>query len=126
MRLDKRIVVAVQLLLIIPAALFIVALLVRDLQPLLDQAAYIARLVVIWYSERVWTLWLFLAALPFTVFVLGSGALMQDWTARLDPRHVNPRTSVVIDFQPTAIAIWALTMLSAVILTVVAVHVLIS
>ena len=63
----NRIVAAFELLLILPAALFMAALVARNLQPLQDSAQQL----VMWYAGRIWTLWVLLLALPLTVLVTG-------------------------------------------------------
>ena len=67
----NRIVAAFELLLILPAALFMAALVARNLQPLQDSAQQL----VMWYAGRIWTLWVLLLALPLTVLVTGCATL---------------------------------------------------
>ena len=67
----KRSVIVAQLLLIFPSALFMGALVVRELQPLQNEPAHTAQQLVMWYAARMWTLWVLLIALPFAVLVTG-------------------------------------------------------
>jgi hypothetical protein len=66
-----RLVAAFELLLILPAALFMAALVARNLPPLQDSAQQL----VMWYAGRIWTLWVLLLALPLTVLVTGCSTL---------------------------------------------------
>lgn len=76
------------------------ALVARKLpQPVLASPA---EQLVAWYSARMWTLWLLLLALPMAAFFGGCASLAQAWT----PRFVFVAT----------------TLLSAVILAIVVLH----
>jgi hypothetical protein len=70
-----RTIAALELALIFPAGLFMLALAVRNLTPLPLEVTSTAQQVVAWYAARMWTLWVFLLALPFTVLVSGVAAL---------------------------------------------------
>ncbi len=72
---NKRIVAVAELLLICPAALFLTAVLARNLEPL----QYVAQEIVTWYSGRHWTLWLLLIGLPMTALLTGGATLL--WTS---------------------------------------------
>ena|SRR5579864_4712107 len=56
-----------QLLLILPAILFLGSVVARNIQPLEPAAER----VVMWYAARMWTLWVLLLALPSVVFLTG-------------------------------------------------------
>ena len=72
-RLDSRTFVAVsEFILLFPAALFLLAVVARYLQPI----AYPAQQIVTWYSDRMWTLWVLLIALPLIALFSGSLALL--------------------------------------------------
>jgi hypothetical protein len=74
MNLPKRTIAATELLLIFPAALFMTALFVRNLQPLQYQPAHAAEQIVSWYAVRPRIgLWGLLIALPLAVLVTGCG-----------------------------------------------------
>jgi hypothetical protein len=79
-----RIIGALELALIFPAGLFMFALAVRNLTPLPFEVTNTAQQVVTWYAARMWTLWVFLLALPFTVLVSGAAAL---WYTNHEPVH---------------------------------------
>jgi hypothetical protein len=124
MHINKRSIAATQLLLIFPATLFMAALLARHLQPLLYEPAHTAQLIVMWYSGRVWTLWVLLIDLPLAVLVLGCVTLLKDWIAYTKPQQVTPQPSAKVRLHPATIIIVAVTLAAGVILAVVAVHML--
>src|SRR5580704_12217210 len=74
-----RIIAALELVLILPAALFMTALVLRNLQPLQFEPAHSAQLLVMWYAGRMWTLWVLLFALPIIVLVSGCAELIRNW-----------------------------------------------
>jgi hypothetical protein len=115
---NKRAIPIIQLLLILPAALFMIALVFRVLGPLQYEPAHAAQAIVMWYSRRIWTLWVLLIALPLAVLGVGCAMLLSQWTdgARL-------RTSVaLIRADRTTLFSTVLTLAAAVILVIVAVH----
>ena len=71
----KRTIVAIELVLIFPAALFMTALVLRNL----PQFEHGAQQLVMWYAQRLWTLWVLLLGLPLTVLVSGCAPLARDW-----------------------------------------------
>lgn len=103
----KRLAPILQLILILPAAVFMLALILRPL------GAPVAAEVVKWYSGRFWTLWLLLSLLPLAVFVIGCLSLWSHWREGATPRPDRAWPLVL-----------ALTVLAAVILVVVGAHVL--
>jgi hypothetical protein len=62
-----------QLLLLVPALLFMTALVLRGLAGLA-----FARRVVDWYAGRIWSLWGLLVLLPLGALAVGCAALLQD------------------------------------------------
>jgi hypothetical protein len=66
----KGLVAVLQFALLLPAALFMFALFARSA----FAPATEAEQLVLWYSARMWTLWLLLLALPLAAF--GAGAAM--------------------------------------------------
>ena len=65
----------VQLALIVPAALFLLAVFARGVGPIESDSAQTAQAIVTWYSSRLWTLWVLLLALPIGAFVIGGATL---------------------------------------------------
>ena len=119
-----RIIAGMELVLIFPAALFMTALALRSLQPLQYEPAHSAQQLVMWYAGRMWTLWVLLLGLPFTVLVSGCAELLQSWnrdfvlplTARQSPAMVRAHLATLF--------IAATTLLAGVILAIVVLHVL--
>ncbi len=80
----RRALAAVELVLIFPAALFMTALFVRNLQPQQFEPAHTAQRIVEWYANRTHLgLVLFLMAFPLAVLSIGCVSLVRSW--RLDP-----------------------------------------
>src|SRR5580693_6637457 len=73
-----RVIAALELVLILPAALFMTALALRNVQPLQYEPAHSAQQLVLWYAGRMWTLWVLLFGLPFTVLVSGCAELLHN------------------------------------------------
>lgn len=90
MRFSKYVVAVTELLLVFPAALFMTALFVRNLQPQQLQPAHAAQQIVMWYAARPRTgLWMFLIALPLTVLVSGCATVWQRWKSDDDLRQAS-------------------------------------
>jgi hypothetical protein len=79
-----RLAAAIDVLLVLPAALFMTALFVRSAFP----PAGAAQAVIAWYSGRGWTLWLLLLALPAAAVVVGSGTLLATGALRALRQHL--------------------------------------
>jgi cytochrome b561 len=83
MKTTKQTLAIVELLLVIPASLFMIALFLREVQPL----AQTGRLVD-WFSHHVILgLYVFLVAMPLTAFVVGSASLLRIWRRDLEFRQ---------------------------------------
>ena len=76
-----RFVAAMELALIFPAALFMTAVLVAAGDAPQYDLARIAQRIVMWYSARMWTLWLLLLALKFCC----AGHWLRDVATQLEP-----------------------------------------
>jgi hypothetical protein len=121
----KRLVAAAELLLILPAVLFIAALFVRNLQPAQSEPAHTAAQIVQWYSA--WPLvglWVLLIALPAAVLVTGARTLLRDWTDDAVLREAAWRTIATIRGHLATVVVAATTVVAGVILAIVALHVL--
>ena len=79
MRKLTSVIAALELVLILPAALFMTALVVRELETLPYVPAHTAQRIVLWYSGHAWTLWVLLLALPLAVLVIGCTTLARGW-----------------------------------------------
>jgi hypothetical protein len=118
----KRPIAALELLLLFPAALFMAALVVRQLQPLLAAAAQAAQAIVLWYAGRVWTLWVLLIALPLAVLVTGGAALWRGWREDAGLRQAARRPFVAIRTHGAAVFVAVTTLGAGVFLAIVALH----
>jgi hypothetical protein len=75
MRTIKRTLAVIELLLVFPAALFMIALFLREVQPL----AQTGRLVE-WFSHHVVLgLYVALIAMPLAAFVVGCAIVLRSW-----------------------------------------------
>jgi hypothetical protein len=80
MKLIRRFFAAAELLLVFPAALFMSALFVRNIQPQQHEPAHTAQRIVEWYAARPHVgLWVLLIALPTFVVVAGCFTLGRTW-----------------------------------------------
>src|SRR5262245_53457523 len=91
-----RLIAVAEMVLIFPAALFMSALVVRQLQPLQYQPAHSAQRLVMWYAGRPWTLWLLLLCLPSTVLVTGCAALVHRWRRDIVPRSTTRQSLAMV------------------------------
>ena len=125
MRLPRFTLAAAELLLISPAVLFMTALFVRNLQPQQYEPAHSAQQIVTWFSLRPHLgLWVFLMALPATVFFTGCAVLVRSWNAELALRNVVRDMAAAIKPHLTTLLIALATATAAGILAIVALHVL--
>ena len=120
----KRTIAATQLLLIFPAALFMTSLLVRHLQPLQYEPAHTAQQIVLWYSGRLWTLWVLLIALPFAALVTGGAALLRSSNSDVELPHARWQTVAAIRAHVATLLVAAATLTAGGILAIVVLHML--
>ena len=118
-----RIIAVMELMLIFPAALFMIALALRNLQPLQYEPAQSAQQLVMWYAGRMWTLWVLLLGLPFTVLVSGCAALLLSWDRDIVP-PLTARSLAMVRAHLATLFIAATTLIAGVILAIVVLHVL--
>lgn len=116
----KRVIPIAQLLFILPAALFMTALIVRMLGPLQYEPAHTAQQIVTWYSGRIWTLWVLLVALPLAVLGLGGVVLLGHWTHGALPGTLH----ALIRADRATLLAGALTLAAGMILIIVTLHML--
>jgi hypothetical protein len=115
-----RVVGALQLVLIFPAALFMTAVVVRNVEPLQERAQGIVML----YAGRVWTLWVLLLALPLCVLFTGCATLLHGWNRDVElPNTVRPS---LLAFRPPSATLFvaATTLAAAGIFAIVILHML--
>ena len=121
----KRSIATLELLLILPATSFMLALFLRNVQPEPYQPAQAARHLVDWFAARqVLGLQLFLISFPFTALVLGAAFILRTW--RHDPNLRQFAFSTVSTLRTYAsfLLVAASTLLAFAILSVVALHLL--
>ncbi len=117
-----RFIAAIQLALILPAALFMTAVLVAVGDAPQYDLAHVAQRIVTWYSARMWTLWLLLLGLPFAVVVTGCATLLRSWNHGVELPH--PTRLAMIPAPLATLSVAATTLLSAGILAIVVLHML--
>jgi hypothetical protein len=112
---------ALQLILILPAALFLSSVVVRNVPPFSSGAQW----VVMLYVGKVWTLWLLLLLLPLLVLVTGCLTLLRVWNEPHDVAIPQPFSVAVVQASATR-RVAAMSVLSAGILVTVVLHMLAS
>jgi hypothetical protein len=119
-----RIIAVLELVLIFPAALFMTALVLRNLQPLQYEPARSAQQLVMWYAGRMWTLWVLLSGLPFIVLVSGCAELLRRWNRDSALGLISQRSLAVVRAHLASLFVAATTLIAGVILAIVVLHVL--
>lgn len=124
MRTLTRLIAAMQLALIIPAALFLTAVLVSAGDAPQYDLARVAQGIVKWYSARTWTLWLLLLALPLAVLVTGCATLLRSWNHGAELPYPARQSLAMIPVPLATLFVAGMTLTSASILAVVLLHML--
>jgi hypothetical protein len=125
MRLPKYTIATAELLLIFPAALFMAALFLRNVQPPQYEPAHTAQQIVTWYAGRPRIgLWGFLITLPLTVLVTGSATLLRRWSDDIELRQAGRHTLAVLRAHLATAMIAVATLTAGGVLAIVALHVL--
>ena len=123
MKLISRALAAAEVALVLPAGLFMAALIARDLQPPQSQPAHAAQRVVAWYAARPGVgLWVLLVALPLLALVTGSGMLLHAWRGDAALRRAAGRVLAALRAHLAALVIAAATLAAGGILAIVALH----
>src|SRR3954469_9781435 len=119
----KRTLAATELLLVLPAGLFMAALFVRNLQPAPYEPAQTARRLVDWFSARpLLGLDVFLIALPFAAFVLGCATVLRSGQSYVEFRPAAWKTLAAGRVSLTTLLIAGATLVAGCVLTIVALH----
>ncbi len=119
----KRTIAATELLLVFPAALFMTALFVRNLQPAQYEPAHTARRLVEWFSARPHLgLDVFLIALPFAALVFGSVTVLRSWRNDAALRQAARETLAALRAHLATLLITGATLTAGGILAIVALH----
>ncbi|HEX7892657.1 MAG TPA: hypothetical protein VF447_00605 [Terriglobales bacterium] len=123
MKTMKPAVAATELLLVFPAALFMTALFVRNLQPQQYEPAHTAQRIVDWYAASPHVgLWLLLIALPLVVLFLGVVTLARNWKADAELRQAAQQVAQNIRGHVATLLVTLATLTAAGILAIVALH----
>jgi hypothetical protein len=123
MKSIMRPVAIIESLLVFPAALFMTALFVRNIQPAPYEPAQTARRLVQWFSGRpILGLDVFLIALPFAAFVIGCVAVLRSWRSDAELRRVTLATLAAVRSQWPALLIAVATLIAGGIMAIVALH----
>ena len=125
MKTIKPSVAVAEVLLIFPAALFMVALVVRELQPVQYEPAHSAQRIVDWYAARVHLgLWVLLIALPLIVLITGSVALLHAWRDSPELRQATTQTLAAVRSNLATLFVAATTLAAFAFLAIVALHII--
>src|SRR5690242_2909517 len=119
-----RLIATLQAGLLFPAALFMAALVVRELRPLQYQPARSAHQLVMWYAGRVWTLWILLLALPLTVLGMGCATLFRNWNHEMALAQNVRQSLAAIRANVATLLVATTTVAAAGILVIVVLHML--
>jgi hypothetical protein len=119
----NRAIAIMELFLVFPAALFMTALFVRNIQPAPYEPAQTARRLVEWFSARtILGLDVFLIALPLAAFVIGGATLLRSWRSEAALRQAALETLATVRAHAAALLIAGATLISGGILAIVAIH----
>jgi hypothetical protein len=119
----KRTIAATELLLVSPAALFMTALFVRDVQAAPAEPAHTAQRVVDWFSAHlVLGLYVFLGALPLAALVIGGATVLGSWRTDAELRQAARETLAAVRAHLATLLIAGATLTAGGILAIVALH----
>ncbi|HUV68919.1 MAG TPA: hypothetical protein VMW15_04600 [Terracidiphilus sp.] len=125
MKTIKPVIAAAELLLIFPAALFMSALFVRELQPQQFEPAHTAQQIVSWYAARPHVgLWVLLIALPLIVLTTGIFTLLRVWNSNAELRGATRQTLATVRAHLATLFVAAATLAAFGFLAIVALHML--
>jgi hypothetical protein len=125
MRIPRSAIAGVELLFIAPAALFMTALFVRNLQPQEYEPAHTAQQIVMWYAARPHTgLWLFLMVLPALVLLIGCATLCSQWRKDAELRTATRQFLVLARRHLATILVSGASLMAVGVLAIVALHTL--
>jgi hypothetical protein len=118
MRTIKRSVAVIELLLVFPAALFMIALFLREVQPLAQTGR-----VVEWFSHHVVLgLYVALVAMPLAAFVVGCATVLHSWRSDAEFRRATREIITTVHAHVASLLIAGATLMAGGILAIVAMH----
>ncbi|HEY0802424.1 MAG TPA: hypothetical protein VGD54_16410 [Steroidobacteraceae bacterium] len=107
-----------ELLLIVPATLFMGALFLRAVQPIMGTGR-----LVDWFSHHVlFGLYVFLVAMPLAAFIVGSATVVRSWRRDAAFRRDAVEVCAIVRANGAFLLIGISTLMAAGILTIVAMH----
>lgn len=122
-RAAGRSLAALECLLALPAALFMAALFVRNIQPPPYQPAEAARWVVDWFSARpILGLDVLLCLMPLACLIIGCATVVRRWRADAVLRRDARDMLAVACAHASALLVAAATLVSGGVLAIVALH----
>ncbi len=123
MRLPKYTIATAEMLLIFPAALFMAALFLRNVQPQRYEPAHAAQQIVTWYARQPHIgLWGFLIALPLAVLVTGCVTVARRWSDEAELREAARQILAKLRAHLATAMIAGATLMAGGILAIVALH----
>jgi cytochrome b561 len=118
MKAIKQTVAIIELLLVFPAALFMSALFLREVQPL----AQTGRLVE-WFTHHVVLgLYVFLFAMPLAAFLIGCAIVLRSWCSDVEFRRATSEIATAVRAHAASLLIAGVTLMAGGILAIVALH----
>jgi hypothetical protein len=118
MKTINRTIAIIELLLVFPAALFMVALFLREVQPM----AQTGRLVD-WFSHHVVLgLYVSLIAMPLTAFVVGGAIVLRSWRCDAEFRRATLEILKTARTHIASLLIAVATLMAGGVLAIVAMH----
>jgi uncharacterized protein YceK len=120
----KRILAAAHLLLISPAVLFLGAVIVQRLDLSQGEPGHTAQHIVMWYAQRMWTLWILLLALPLSVLVSGCILLLLESGRSTQVSSLAQKALAAVRPRGERTSVAATTVIAAVIVGIVVLHML--
>lgn len=120
----KRTLPATHLLLISPAVLFLVAVIMQRLELGQGEPSHAAQHIVMWYAQRMWTLWILLLALPLSVLISGCISLLQESGGSAQDSGLAQKALAAVRSTGARRSLAATTVTAAVIIGIVVLHML--
>ena len=118
MKAIKRTIATIELLLVFPASLFMIALFLREVQPLAQTG-----LLVQWFSHHVVLgLYVFLIAMPLAAFLVGCAMVLRSWRSDAELRRTTLEVFASVRAHVASLLIAGATLMAGGILTLVAMH----
>jgi hypothetical protein len=121
----KRSIASLELLLVFPASLFMLALFLRAVQPAQYEPARTAARLVDWFAARPFLgLDMFLIALPLIALIIGCATVLRGWRSDPQLRQATRQTLAAIRAHSAVLLVAAATLVAGGILAIVALHVI--